>query len=699
MKPTRSATGRIALTCILISTGACVAEFPATTSVFPISIDAGPQSEAGATDALPPDLDGAVPPSDGGPPVDQGILDMAPDVFVDPNACRLAPVRELTLRTWKAEGATRVLELNTDCETIELDPPAWLRVTLEGQRLRIEAPAARGVSDGVIALTADGRTVNIAVRRIGLEEGGGRRRALIYVVDGLKGETIEQSAPEAIDWLAKFATTAYDAVPHTPPENATRASGWGSLLTGLARVAHGFDGAGAIGVPTFTDRLGGKVFAAVEWDVAAAGLSVAPLSRRDVISRTISAFDSEASLFVVGVNGLLGAELDELGPRRAQIDADLDALLAGIADRPADEDWLIVLTAATSGGQGPPDLPVLYAAPGLIVRDPGDVTLMDVHTSVLAWLNALRPGWDLPGEQLTGGVEVDCGDGADNDGDGRTDCRDADCEADCDLDCIDIELSTRLGSRVVDVSLADFDDDLMSCANMDMQEDELSADVTARWIAPRAGQYIISTLDSVANESWDPVLDTRIGECVRPPGLICRDDAFESGSPAILKLDAVEGGAYLFSISSFDAPSIEPEARLSIVETRAACALAPEIDGIGELRLANNDREMSLPIPTNPPQPADPLANECRQTVAQRMVRWRAEAGDWMIDVDVDVPFPYSLSLWGGECEALSFIDCTLVSGRVVLEEAGDYLIVVSSVWSSDGYATGAFSVAVRPWN
>ena len=683
---------------------ACVDDFPATAPVGEQIVDARLRMDAGFTDAVAPSSDAMLPPPDGDVAMDRGVLDMAPDAFVDPSVCRLGlPARRLTLRTWQGTGAMRVLELDTNCENIEVTHSNWLRVTLEGSRLRIETDALRGVSDGFIGLTADERTVNIDVRRISIEAGGENRRALIYVVDGLNGDTLAQSAPEAIDWLSKVATKSYDAAPHVPVANATRATGWASLLTGLAPEFHGFSGQGTLDVPTFADRLPGAVKFAMEWDTIADALRTDPLQRRDAIREISETLDSDAALYVVGVNGLIGANLNQLEQRQTQIDADLDTLLAAIASRPTDEDWLIVVTAATSGGEGEPDLPVLYAAPSLAVQMPEKVTLMDVHTSVLAWLRVLRPSWDLPGNQLMGGVEgeVDgeCDDRIDNDGDGRIDCRDEDCAGSCDLSCIDFELSTRQGARLIDVTLTDYPDDLQSCANNGRERDDLSPDVTARWIAPRDGKYIVSTLDSVEDEGWDPVLEARLEDCSDPvdpePVPICKDDDFGGGSPAVIELDATEGTAYLFSISAFEEPDTVPDARLSIIETRAACERAPLVDGVNILRLDNMDREMSLSQPTNPPPPAEALPRACRQTVAQRMIRWRAQPGVWTIDVNAN--FPYTLSLWAGGCDDLEFQDCRIGGGPLRIGEAGDFVLVVSSIRLDGAYQTDTFSVEVRP--
>lgn len=708
MKPTRSPIGRLALTCILISASACVDEFPATTSVVPISVDARVQVDADLTDARSPDLDGTMPPSDAGPPIDQGALDMAPDIFVDPSACRIgAPVRELTLRTWNAASATRVLDLDTDCEAIEFDAPAWLQVRLDGRRLRIEAPPARGVTDGVVTLTADGRTVSIDVRRIGLEEGGDRRRALIYVVDGLKGDTLEQSAPEAIEWLIKNATSAYDAVPHMPVEGATRASGWGSLLTGLAPAAHGFDGAGAIGVPTFTDRLGGKVFAAVEWDVIAAGLGVAPLSRRDVISRTISAFDSDASLFVMGVNGLLNADLDELVPRRAQIDADLDALLAGIADRPADEDWLIVLAAATSDGRGPPDLPVLYAAPGLTARDPGDVTLMDVHTSVLGWLRVLRPGWDLPGEQLTGGVEIDCGDGADNDRDGRIDCRDADCLDVCPLGCVDEDISARIGRNVVSRSMVGIANKRAGCTGV-----ASAPDLVVSWVAPKSSVYMLSTEGSNFDTMLDPLaqhcagtqlaaecVDSPVGICglANPPNaddpLWCYDDPYriDGPEPAAFGGTFAEGDVTQIFLTGFSPQNPADNVRLNIVDVLDACRTAPLLDL--EYRGDNSENLLTL----QPFLRTGDKAEACKRATGNALIRWQAPVGNWRIELDADFAGA-SIALWEGGCEALAPLFCETDALGVRVPIASEVLLVVSSSWAPGQIERGTFRIAVTPF-
>lgn len=676
------------LTCVglLCTLSACVDAFPTVTPQVRGPLDAGPLVDADGTDARSPEPD-AAPPADSLVPVDSGLPDMQPDMFLDPGVCRIgAPVRTVTLRTWNDTGANRVIELDTNCDRIEIESPPWVEVTLDGSRLRFEVQAARGVSEGVVALVADDRAVNIDVRRIGLEAGGANRRALVYVVDGLKGETLSESAPEALEWLAKFATRSFDAVPHDPIDDATRATGWASLLTGLAPKGHGFEGQGAIDVPTFSDRLPDRVFAALEWDVVAAGLGMNPLPRRDAIARAVTAIDSNAMLVVVGVNGLLDADLNQIEPRRAQIDADLDALLAAIAGRSADEDWLIIVTAATSGGQGPPDLPVLHAAPSLVERAAADVSLQDVHTSVLGWLRVLRPGWDLPGAQLTGGVEVECDDGADNDGDGRIDCRDADCADVCPVGCAHIDLGARTGANLVNRTMEGVENIRRGCTG-----DAAAGDLVISWVAPTEAAYMVSTEGS----TFDTMLDPLAQHCMGPrltPAEQCFDDPFEvdGGEPAAFYGTFAEGDLTQIFLTGWDVPEANDVARLSIINTTAACEAAPLLDV--EQRGDTQGQPMALP----PFARTDDLDEACARATANVLYRWRPPIGEWTITLDADFPGA-SVSVWDGGCGDPNPRFCQDDALNLIVPEIDEYLIVVSSSWTDAQMQRGTFTLTVTP--
>jgi hypothetical protein len=512
----------------------------------------------------------------------------------------------------------------------------------------------------------------------------GTRRALIYVVDGFKGDTLESSRSPAMDWLAKHATRRWDGVPHRPTDMASRASGWASLLTGLSRLDHGFDAAQRLRVPSFKDRV--SLAFAAQWRVISEAIERPVVEdAADVIAQTVTAIEGESALVIAGVDGLLDVAPGDLREANTRIDADLDTLLAAIARRPIEEDWLIVVTAATSGTDNSPDLPVVYAAP---TQEPvmiDAVSLMDVHTSVLRWLGVLRPGWDLPGEQLLGGAEAVCDDGIDNDGDGRVDCRDADCAADCQLGCDDVDIRSQTGAGLVLRSLDGTIERRPPCDGGDP-----STDLVVRWVAPRTGQYVFSTHGS----AFDTVIEGLRQQCgpADADPAICNDDYYGirgQAEPAAGVANFAEGESAFFFLGGYEQPRPDQEARLSIVHTQTACENAPELRPDNSIRTDNRDRLLSIP-----PLP-DQLEEECQRQTAQRLFRWSATPGTWLLRTSQDPAL--TISLWRGMCDDLQPVDC--VRGplaRIRVQNPTEYLVVVSSIWNNDdGGAVGPIEVGL----
>lgn len=620
-------------------------------------------------------------PDDGVPPVDRGGLDRGPDrdsciIEVDPSA--------VTLRTWNDTGDRTQVTVQASCGGAGVIAPDWITADLDRSTLVLSTAAGRGVIEDIVTLVGPDTSGGVGVRRVGLGTGAGTRRALVYVVDGLKGESLEVSRPPAIDWLAGYGRVTWQGTPHAPIDGTSRATAWASLLTGLEPAEHQFAGQGAIAAPTFIQRLGQmQVAFAAEWPVAAGALRQEAVERREVIERSVEAIGGAARLIIAGVDGLVDARPETLASRRAQIDADLDALLAAIARRPADEDWMIVVTTASPEGEGQPRLPIILSAPRRSALMVDAASLLDVHASVLGWLGVLRPGWDLPGEQIGEAGEGNCADGLDNDGDGRIDCRDTHCAEACALGCVDVDIGVWVGTGLFERSMAGLSDDRDDCVN---ETGERSIEATVAWVAPRTGFFTASTDGS----SFDTVLSLTSGDCEAQTEA-CDDDPFQIrgvAEPAAVTFRAQEGQQWLISISGYLSPGPDDRARLHVLSVADECAAAPPLDG--EVRLDNRNRQMVMPI-----EPNDEDIVECERATANRLVRWAAPAGRWRIRAVAD--FPHTLALWSGGCTDLSLIGCRAGPLDVNVEEDGEYVVVFSSVWQQGGAPTGPFSLIVEP--
>lgn len=678
----------IGLLALALLPAGCVDTFPDISPAARGTVDGGVRLDDGVGGQggdQGVDLDDGVPPDRGVDPDDGVISDrgVPPDRGVDIDQCVIDLQAEaITLRTWNETGDEAEVGFAARCGVSEVAAPAWLETDLQGDSLRLTTTAGRGLLEDTITLTGPDSRASLAVRRIGLGVGDGPRRALIYVVDGLKGESLAASRPPAIDWLSGLGQVAWAGQPHQPADGASRASGWASLLTGQPLTTHGFQGEGRLELPTFADRLPDAVHFAAEWSVAAGLGGTQALERRAVVERSVAAIAGDARLVIAGVDGLLDARPDAIASRRAQLDADLDALLAAISARPPEEDWLIVVTTASPGGEGPPDLPILLAAPRRAQLDIGAPSLPDVHTTVLGWLGALRPGWDLPGAQIGGPGEAICDDELDNDGDGRIDCRDADCAAQCDLACVDADVSARTGVDVLTIPMAGLPDDRVDCAG-----EAASPEATIAWVAPADAVYTVSTQGS----SFDTVLGVTAGDCGSEADL-CNDDPYGVqgvAEPAAVTFSTTEGNPVQISVSGWRAPGPEDVAQVSIINATATCAAAPLLDG--EVRLDNDGQRQVLE-----PQRDGLGPRDCERSTAHRLIRWRAEPGQWRIELTAN--FPATFAVWRWDCTGEpGFLGCRSDTADIDVDNPGDYVISVGSVWDEDAIETGAFSVRVSP--
>lgn len=671
----------------------CVADFPTFQPTDPLDMAEPDRAviDAMPSDGRPPDIESDGGLSDGMPPMDMRIEEDQPDLA--PGRCRItAAVEHIVLRTWNDAVASEQIVIRTDCDTdiVLQSAPDWLtNPTLEELTLKVSVDAARGVRDGEIVIAAaNADPLTIPVRAVGLAAGNDRtRRALLYVVDGLKGDTLENTRPPALDWLSKQASRHWDGVPHRPVGTPTRESGWASLLSGLAPAAHEFDGRQRLRVPTFADRVP-TAFAA-QWRVISEAIERPVVEAAStVIADSVAAIEGDARLVIAGVDGLLEQQPGDLPAANTELDAGLDALLAAIAQRPPEEDWLIVVTAATSGAaNGPPDLPIIFAAPQEAAVMVEKASLMDVHTSILRWLGVLRPGWDLPGEQILGGVEANCDDRIDNDGDGRVDCRDADCVDDCQLGCIQEDVRVSTGPGIFSANLETGASVNIACSGADD-----SLDLAVHWTAAREGNYIFSTHGS---RPLDPVMDIKREHC-GGDRLACNDDLYdvEGPEPSGALLRFVEGESAVVFLSDWNRmPSLDQPMRLNIVHTQTECETAPTYED-GGTGLLNDDRIMRIQR-----TPRDDAPN-CGLATAQTMLRWQAPVGRWRIQAQSD--FDMTLSVWRRPCDALQQVDCINIGGERVgvltVREPTDYLLVFASVWNRrDGGATGPITVTITP--
>lgn len=126
------------------------------------------------------------------------------------------------------------------------------------------------------------------------------------------------------------------------------------------------------------------------------------------------------------------------------------------------------------------------------------------------------------------GPETDCDDGRDDDGDGKVDCDDTDCDgaSACVVECWDDDLGEALGASVAS-GAGSGDDGEGSCGGSN------SVDTFFAWTAPASDTFVFDTVGSTADTTLWIAADTCDGA-----ELACDTDTFGTSSQAEVTLSA-----------------------------------------------------------------------------------------------------------------------------------------------------------------
>ncbi|MEU0860397.1 alkaline phosphatase family protein [Streptomyces griseofuscus] len=261
-------------------------------------------------------------------------------------------------------------------------------------------------------------------------------KVLVIGLDGaLLGRIEDADAPHLAALTAAGLTAPSLIEPGAPTLSGP---GWATILTGARPAKHrvrdnSFTGNAFARYPDFLTRL-----ASAERDLDTCAItSWAPLAEKVFSARVGTRVATPDAEYDAGTTDRAVAELrhgnpdalfvqldaiDDAGHRHGAAspryleaihgaDAQVGRMVAAVRARPADEDWLVLVTAdhghTDTGGHGGPSLPeretFLIAvgdglAPGSVRTD---VRMPDVAATALAHLGlALDPAWDLDGRPL-----------------------------------------------------------------------------------------------------------------------------------------------------------------------------------------------------------------------------------------------------------------------------------------------------------
>ncbi|WP_153814227.1 alkaline phosphatase family protein [Streptomyces sp. SUK 48] len=261
-------------------------------------------------------------------------------------------------------------------------------------------------------------------------------KVLVIGLDGaLLGRIREADAPHLAALTAAGLTAPSLIEPGAPTLSGP---GWATILTGVRPAKHrvrdnSFAGHAFARYPDFLTRLASagpdlKTCAITSW---------APLAEKVFSARVGTRIATPDAEYDAGTTDRVTAELrdgdpdalfvqldgvDDAGHRHGAAspryleaihgaDARVGRMVAAVEARPADEDWLVLVTAdhghTDAGGHGGPSLPerrtFLIAVGGGLA--PGsvraDIRMPDVAATALTHLGlALDPAWDLDGRPL-----------------------------------------------------------------------------------------------------------------------------------------------------------------------------------------------------------------------------------------------------------------------------------------------------------
>ena len=628
---------------------ACLPDFPPPPQTTIPLFDAG--SDATAPDGGGGGTGGEIPPVDAGP-VDARLP--APDLA---GGCPAIDIEAPTLRFRAWDGMLPIvnrLRVGGGCAPLTLfSTPDWLMGSLEGEilALTLETDPPPGQATGrVVVRDAQGNTAELPVTLEHFAGGGQRPKVLVYAVAGLGVEPL----PPHMAWLTSHALST--AVGNVPPEAVgNEVAAWASLLTGFNPSEHRVTTATAqVAVPSFPRR-------AQQADhPTALGSQWAPLA--GVIEPEVGVvsgdFDGslahvltrlqepERDLFVLaqdelGVARAAGRPLEE--PLR-RVDEALSRLLSAVIERPTftQEDWLVVLVGVPAAGS---EVPLAFARPGRPAGAlVGKAGLLDVAPTVLHHLGVtLEPGWQLPGLLAGGEVEALCDNRLDDDGDGRLDCRDEDCQGGCDFECVTHDVGQARGRLVA----ADVDDLVLdqvgTCGGGD------TPGLAVRWTAPIDDVYLVHTDGS----ELESVVYVRAPDCAAPE-LACGRRLYDTDNfdePGSVLLQAQAGESFiLFADADFFVFS--GGLQIQLFGQRAECEAARDL-GRQEGRVAEGDNRAA--VTRLSPRLGTELCddNDPPPTAYDTLFRWRApRAGLWRF-ATAGSTYDTVLRVFGGGCAQL----------------------------------------------
>lgn len=275
------------------------------------------------------------------------------------------------------------------------------------------------------ASTADSGGVDVPVNE--LIPG---RRVMIIGLDGVRPDALQQAATPHMDRLIANGAVSFSASTHLTGITSS-GPGWTSILTGVEVEKHNVTFNGLYdnidrAFPTVTMRaqelLGARISMTSHWPDIVVGITE-PEARGEYRL----AFDKEVSEHVAEVVGLDQADLyfvqfddiDDAGHTTGfdaanseyidaieLTDSYVGTIIDAVAARPADEEWLFLMTT-DHGGEGTQHgaqnaanrtIWVIVSADGVIQGKLSNATHMDLHPTALRWLGAqIDPVWELDG--------------------------------------------------------------------------------------------------------------------------------------------------------------------------------------------------------------------------------------------------------------------------------------------------------------
>lgn len=366
------------------------------------------------------------------------------------------------------------------------------------------------------------------------------KNVLVIGIDGMDGDEVSLASVPNIDRIKAGGVWSYRA--NTQLTGATNSGpGWTSILSGVEVSRHGVTSNGGYDgrdtdYPSFLQRarteLGLQSAVSIHWT------DIFSILEGDAYDQEWRGSDEAVTDGMVGglrsglyqvhfvhlddVDGAghsygFVATAPEYQAAMELADSQVGELFEAILDRPdiQDEDWMVIITSdhggTVGGSHGCTDwdcqtIPFIAAGASIPYEElpDEDSSHLDVAPTVLDFLGLDVNQYTFDG--VVQGVlrERDCEDGEDNDGDGATDCEDADCqgEAVC-WECEPDDLGGAVGVAVA--------------ANVTPSEGMLSGtcgggsgdELIYSWTAPADGTYSFDTM----NEYRDTVLYVRDGGC------------------------------------------------------------------------------------------------------------------------------------------------------------------------------------------